>query len=119
MLFQKRWQLPYGHPVHVRAPFVGLDSFQCLLAVFSLAELLHQLFGDGRAFDPALPRRRFGPFREALRGFTPIRLQEGQHLQVLLPLVVQESRCLLTAPITLLAEDRLGLHPLPDYYARC
>jgi len=25
----------------------------------------------------------------------------------------------LTTPITLLAEDRLGLHPLPDYYARC
>ena len=38
---------------------------------------------------------------------------------VLLPLVVHELRCLLAAPITLLAEDRLGLRPLPDYYARC
>jgi hypothetical protein len=29
------------------------------------------------------------------------------------------ARRLLTTPITLLAQDRLGLRPLPDYYARC
>jgi hypothetical protein len=79
VLFQKRWQLLGGHPVHARTPFIGLDSFQCLLAVFPLADLFHQLFGDGRAFGPALSRRRFGPFRKAFRGFTPILLQEGQH----------------------------------------
>jgi hypothetical protein len=36
-----------------------------------------------------------------------------------LPLVVHESRRLLAAPFTLLAEDRLGLRQLPAYFARC
>jgi len=31
---------------------------------------------------------------------------------------VAQLRCSLTAPITPLAEDSLGLHPLPDYCAR-
>jgi hypothetical protein len=79
MLLQVPWQLLDGHPIHASAPFVGLDSFQRLLAVFPLADFLHQPFGDGRALGPALPRGRFGPFREALRGFTPVLLQEGQH----------------------------------------
>jgi hypothetical protein len=35
-----------------------------------------------------------------------------------LRLIMAVIRCLLTTPITLLAEDRLGLHPLPDYCAR-
>jgi hypothetical protein len=79
MLFQVLWQLLDGHPIHSSTPFIGLDSFQCLLAVFPLADFLHRLFGDGRAFDPALSRRRFGPFLETLRGFTPILLHKGQH----------------------------------------
>ena len=79
VLFQVLWQLLDGHPIHASTPLIGLDSFQCLLAVFPLADFLHQLFGDGRAFNPALSRRRFGPFRKASRGFTPILLQEGQH----------------------------------------
>jgi hypothetical protein len=79
MLFQVIWQLLDGHSIHASASLVGLDSLQCLLAVFPPADFLHQLFGDGRAFDPALSRRRFDPFLKALRGFTPVLLQEGQH----------------------------------------
>ena len=41
MLLQVLWQLPDGHPIHASAPFVGLDSCQCLLAVFPLADFLH------------------------------------------------------------------------------
>ena len=39
VLFQVLRQLLNGHPVRSRTPFVGLDSFQCLLAVFPLADL--------------------------------------------------------------------------------
>jgi len=67
MLFQVLRQLLDGHPVHAGAPFVGLDSCQCLLAVFPLADFFHQLFANGRAFCPALRRERFGPFTEAIR----------------------------------------------------
>jgi hypothetical protein len=79
VLFQVSRKVMNGHAVHAGTPLVGLDSFQCLLAVFPLADFLHQLFGNSWAFDPALSRRRFGPFRKALRGFTPILLHEGQH----------------------------------------
>ena len=37
VLLQKRWQLLGGHPVHARAPFIGLDSFQCLPHFFGQA----------------------------------------------------------------------------------
>ena len=66
-----------GHPVHSRTSFVGLDSCQCLLAVFPLTDFLHQLFANGRAFCPALRPERFGPFRRALRGFTPILVRKA------------------------------------------
>ena len=49
MLFQVSRKVLNRHAVHARTPFVGLDSFQCLLAVFPPADFLHQLFGDGRA----------------------------------------------------------------------
>ena len=62
VLFQGLWQLLDGHPVHASAPFVSLDSCQCLLAVFPLTDFFHQLFANGRAFGPALRRERFGPF---------------------------------------------------------
>jgi hypothetical protein len=65
MLFQVLWQLLDGHPVHASTPLVGLDSSQCLLAVFPLADFLHQLFRRwpgfrSRAFPQtirSLPRR--------------------------------------------------------------
>src|SRR4051812_15126948 len=53
-LFQKLRQLVNGHPVHRGASFVGPDSSQRLLAVFPLADFLHQRFANGRAFFPAL-----------------------------------------------------------------
>ncbi len=72
MLLQKRWQLLDGHPIHPRASFIGLDSFQCLLAVFPLADFLHQLFGDGRAFDPALSRQTIRSLPEGIFGASPL-----------------------------------------------
>lgn len=55
-LLQAVRQVVDDHPVHARTPFVGLDSFQRLLAVFPLADFLHQLLADGRAFClPASP----------------------------------------------------------------
>jgi hypothetical protein len=78
LLFQLLRQLLDGHSVHTGASFVGLDSCQCLPAVFPLADFLHQLFADGPAFCPALPPEPFGPFPEAIRGFTPPLLSEGQ-----------------------------------------
>jgi hypothetical protein len=44
-----RRHLLNGHPVKTSASLVGLDSCQCLLAVFPLADSLHQLFANGRA----------------------------------------------------------------------
>ena len=78
MLFQVLWQLLDGHPVDTSAPFIGLDSCQCLLAVFPLADFFHQLFANGRAFCPALRRKRFGPFIGYPRSFTPTLFHEGQ-----------------------------------------
>ena len=71
VLFQVPRQLVDGHPVHASASFVGLDSCQCLLAVFPLADFLHQLFANGRAFCPTLRRKRFGPFRRPF-GASPL-----------------------------------------------
>src|SRR5580658_3261782 len=100
-----------GHPIHPSASFVGLDSCQCLLAVSPLADFLHPLFANSRAFCPALPRKRFGPFPGHPRSFTPTLLREGQYhllvahraaavrLLVLLPLVAHDVRCLLATPI--------------------
>jgi hypothetical protein len=67
----------------------------------------------------AFRRERFGPSVEALRGFTPILLNEGQQELVILPLVAYESRCLLTSPINLFSQDRSGLQHYRAYYARC
>src|ERR1035438_5230873 len=80
-------------------PLVGLDSFQCPLAVFPLADVLHRRFANGRAFSPALRRKRFGPFLGYPRSFTPILVREGQRELVFLPLVAHELCRLLAAPI--------------------
>jgi|SRR5580704_12997529 hypothetical protein len=75
MLFQVIWQLLDGYPITPGLPLVRLDSCQCLLAVFPLADFLHQLFANGRAFCP-LRRERFGPFPLIQlgypRSFTPL-----------------------------------------------
>jgi hypothetical protein len=47
-------------------------------------------------------------------GFTSTLLHKGQHKLVLLPLVAHELRCLLTAPVTLLAEDRAFIRCLTN-----
>src|ERR1035437_7389241 len=78
VLLKVLWQLLDGHPVHASTSLIGLDSFQCLLAVFPPADLLHQLFANGRAFCPALRRERFGPLHGSRRSFTPTLLHEGQ-----------------------------------------
>ena len=115
-------QLLDGHPVHSRTSFIGLDSFQCLLTVRLLAHLLHQSFGTGRAFIHALHHGRFSPSTGRPWGFTPTFCRKGQS-QLLglgfLPLAAHESRRLLPAPITLLAQDRSGLHRSRGYYALC
>src|SRR5208283_44665 len=98
------------HAVHAGTPLVGLDSFQCPLAVFLLADSLHQRFAKGRAFSPALRRKRFGPSTGYPRSFTPTLVREGQHELVFLPLVAHELCRLLAAPINPL-RDRSGLHP--------
>jgi len=67
--------------------------------------------GFGSRFEVKLKPRNFRSHGHAAALFCWFTLS--------LPLVVHESRCLLTAPIPLLAEDRLGLRPLPDQYARC
>ncbi len=79
VLFQIFRQLLNSHPVHAGTPFIGLDSLQCLLAVFPLADFLDALFANGRAFCPVLRRERFGPFPGYPRSFTPTLVPEGQH----------------------------------------
>ena len=66
-----------GHTVQPGAPFIGLDSCQWLLAVFPLADFLHQPFAKGRAFCPALHRERSGPSSEVSRGFTLVLLEKA------------------------------------------
>jgi hypothetical protein len=104
------------HPVDARTTPIGLDSSQCLFAVLLLTDLLHHSFGIGRVFVPALRHQRFGPFPASRRGFTPTVRRKGQS-QLLgscfLPRAAHESRRLLAALFTLLAQDRSGLHRLP------
>src|SRR6185437_15114303 len=88
-----------GHPVHTSASFVGLDSCQCLPAVFPLADFFHQLFANGQTFCTALRRERFGPFRGHPRSFTPAFIREGQLQLVLLPPIPHELRRLLVISI--------------------
>src|SRR5208283_1224368 len=110
VLLQKSRQFLDRHAVHAGTPLVGLDSFQCPLAVFLLADSLHQRFAKGRAFSPALRRKRFGPSTGYPRSFTPTLVREGQHELVFLPLVAHELCRLLAAPLNPL-RDRSGLHP--------
>ena len=111
VLLQMCRQLLDGHAVNASASFIGLNSFQCPLTVSPLADFFHQSFDDCRAFSPAFRLERFGPFGWSLRSFTPTFSIEGQLQLDFLPLVAHELRCLLTAPINLLAEDRSGLRP--------
>ena len=84
---------------------------------FSLADFLHQLFANRRAFNPALRRKRFGPFSEAVQGFTPILNAKGS-IWFFCRLSLMSRAAYLPLPLTP-CEDRSGLHRFRDYYALC
>src|ERR1700739_712420 len=119
MMLQVIREFVNGYPVHPRTPFIGLDSFPCLLAVFQLADFFHQSFGSGQAFGPVLRHERFGPFLGSLRSITPILHRKGQRPlfgPVFLPLSAHESRRLLALPFIPLAGYRSGLRsPFPAW----
>src|SRR5215469_2077767 len=126
MLLQVLRKFLHRHPVDSRAPFIGLDSLQCLLAVFPLADFFHQSFGSSQAFSLTLRHQRFGPFPGGLRSITPTFRRKGQvplFGLVLLPLSAHESRRLLAfsfIPLrgTVRAFDhrsRLGLSVAPPF----
>ena len=100
MLYKVFRQLIYGHPVDARSSLVGLDLFQCRLAVFTLDDFFHQLFGNGRAFGPTVLPGHFGPFSDILQSFTPIPCHESQLQLVILPLGAHAFRCLLATSFT-------------------
>ena len=118
MLFQVLWQLLDSHPIHARASFVSLDSCQCLLAVFPLADFLHQLFANGRAFGLALRHKRFGPSTEAFGASLLLSSIKASTSWFFRRLSLMSRAAYLPLPSTPCG-DRLGLHPSPDYYARC
>src|SRR5215472_1608767 len=100
MLLQVLREFLDPHPVDSRAPFIGLDSLQCLLAVFQLADFFHQSFGSSPAFSLTLRHQRFGPSLRGFRSITPTFHWKGQHLlygPVFLPLSAHEAplTCLL------------------------
>src|SRR5262250_3851503 len=119
MLLQVLRELLDRHPVDSRAPLVGLDSLQCLLAVFQLADFFHQSFGSSQAFSLTLRHQRFGPFPGSLRSITPTFRRKGQFPLfglVFLPLSTHESRRLLAFSFIPLAGDRSGLRsPFPAW----
>src|SRR5215469_8310935 len=98
MLLQVLRKFLHRHPVDSRTSFIGLDSLQCLLAVFPLADFFHQSFGSSQAFRLTLRHQRFGPFLGSLRSITPTFHRKGQFPLfglVFLPLSAHESRRLL------------------------
>jgi hypothetical protein len=100
VLLQQLRQLLDRHPVHTSASFVGLDSRQCLLAIFPLADLLHQLTWRSDS---------------VLRGFSPILRAEGQlHLLVILPRVALDWYCLFASPVNPVAGTS-SLPPSADF----
>jgi len=109
MLDQVARQIPDSHPIHTRAPFVGLDLFQCLLEIVSLQHFFHQLFGYSQAFDGTVRHERFGPSADGARSFTPHLRPEVQFKLVILPLSVHEFRYLLATPFTPWQGNRSGL----------
>src|SRR5215467_10897130 len=119
MLFEVFRQFLDSHPVDSRTPFIGLDSLQCLLAVFQLADFFHQSFGSSQAFSLTLRHQRFGPFPGSLRSITPTFRRKGQFPLfglVFLPLSTHESRRLLAFSFIPLAGDRSGLRsPFPAW----
>src|SRR5215831_15128761 len=113
-------------PVDSRAPFIGLDSLPCRLAVFPLADFFPPSFGSRQAFSLTLRHPRFGPFPGSLRSLTPTFPGKGQFLLfglVFLPLSAPESRGLLAFSFIPLAgtvrafvpRSRLGLSVAPPF----
>src|SRR5215831_5678105 len=119
MLLQVLREFLDSHPVHSRAPFISLDSLQCLLAVFQLADFFHQSFGSSQAFSLTLRHQRFGPFLAGPRSITPTFRRKGQFPLfglVVLPLSAHESRRLLAFSFIPLAGNRSGLRsPFPAW----
>src|SRR6516164_2904404 len=112
MLLQVFRELLDGHPVYSRIPFIGLDSLQCLLAVFQLADFFHQSFGFSQAFSLSLRHQRFEPFLGDLRSITLTFHRKGQHPLfglVFLSLSAHESRRLLALSFIPLSGYRSGL----------
>ena len=65
-----------GHPIHARTAFVLSNAFP--RSDKMVAHLLHQLFRHSRAFGCWLRHEWFGPLVTADRGFTLVRLFQGQ-----------------------------------------
>jgi hypothetical protein len=53
-----------------RTPLIRLDSLECRLAVFPLADFFHEACASSQAFRLVLRHPRFGPLRGGLRGIT-------------------------------------------------
>src|SRR5215469_210506 len=119
MLLQVLREFVDGHSVYSRTPFIGLDSLQCLLAVFQLADFFHQSFGSSQAFSLTLRHQRFGPFLDGLRSITPTLRRKGQFPLFgpgFLPLSAHESRRLLAFSFIPLTGYRSGLRsPFPAW----
>jgi hypothetical protein len=97
-LFPDRWPVPFQeagktidrHPIDARAAFVGPQSSQGFLQVFSLTDFLHQLFSVNWVFG-FIPRPgRFGLFSANGPGFTRPRTREVQCSLEILPRIIPE-----------------------------
>lgn len=76
-------------------------------------------FRYGRVFCSTRRLGQFVPSQRGPRSFTPTPPLESQPQLVFLPLITHESCRLFPLRLILLAEDRLNLRPLSDYFVRC
>ncbi len=67
-----------GHAIHAGTTLVPANLFPGSFEVLLVAQLLHQLFRQSRAFGFRRRHEWFGPLGAADRGFTPVRRFQGQ-----------------------------------------